>query len=59
MWLSRRRLLSLAAAAAASPVDLRHALSQVEAPSTPQGAQFVFPGLQWEAANPGELGWSI
>ena len=57
MWVNRRRLLSLAAAAATSPVSLRLAWSQVEASSTSN--QFVYPGLQWEAASPKELGWSI
>jgi len=57
MWVNRRRLLSLAAAAATTPVALQLARSQVEAPSSSN--QFVFPGLQWEAASPEELGWSI
>lgn len=57
MWVDRRRLLSLVAAAATTPVALRIARSQVEAPSTSN--QFDFPGLQWEATSPGELGWSI
>jgi CubicO group peptidase (beta-lactamase class C family) len=35
------------------------ARSQVEAPSTSKGIDLVFPGVQWEAANPAELGWSI
>ena len=58
MWLSRRRLLSLADAPA-TPVTLRSARSRVEAPSTSQGGQFVYPSLRWEAASPGELGRSI
>jgi hypothetical protein len=59
MGVIRRRFLSLAAAAAATPFAFQLARPQVEVPSTSQGSNFVFPGVQWEAANPGELGWSI
>ena len=59
MWVNRRRFLSLAAAAAATPVAFRLARSQVKPPSNSQGIDFVFPGVQWEAASPAELGWSI
>jgi hypothetical protein len=59
MWVNRRRFLSLAAAAAATPVAFRLARSQVKPPSNSQGTDFVFPGVQWEAASPAELGWSI
>ena len=59
MGVIRRRFLSLAAAAAATPFALRLARSQVEAPSTSRETHFVFPGAQWEAASLAELGWSI
>src|SRR5580693_291767 len=59
MGVIRRRFLSLAAAAAAAPFALRLARPQVEVPSASQGSHFVFPGVQWEAASPVELGWSI
>jgi hypothetical protein len=55
----RRRFLSLAAAAAATPFALQLARPQVEDPSTSHGSHFVFPGVQWEVASPVELGWSI
>ena len=51
--MNRRRLRSLAAAAATTPVALQLARSQVKAPSSSN--QFVFPGLQWEATRPEEL----
>jgi CubicO group peptidase (beta-lactamase class C family) len=56
MWISRRQLLSFAEAAAVSPITRRIARAEISAPST---AEFVFPGLQWEAVEPGELGWSL
>ena len=59
MGVIRRRFLSLAAAAAATPFALQLARPQVEVPSTSQGSHFVFPGVQWEVASPAELGWSI
>jgi CubicO group peptidase (beta-lactamase class C family) len=59
MGVIRRRFLSLAAAAAATPFALKLARSQVEAPSTSRETHFVFPGAQWEAASLAELGWSI
>ena len=59
MRLIRRRFLSLAAAAAATPFALQLARPQVEVPSISQGSHFVFPGVQWEVASPVELGWSI
>src|ERR1700722_12741226 len=59
MGVIRRRFLSLAAAAAATPFALQIARPQLEAPSTSPGTHFVFPGVQWEAASPAELGWSI
>jgi CubicO group peptidase (beta-lactamase class C family) len=59
MGVIRRRFLSLVAAAAASPFAPQFARSQVEAPPTSPGTHFVFPGAQWEAASPAELGWSI
>jgi CubicO group peptidase (beta-lactamase class C family) len=55
----RRRFLSLAAAAAAAPFAVQLARPQVEVPSTSQGSHFDFPGVQWEAASPLQLGWSI
>src|ERR1700733_3348036 len=55
----RRRFLSLAAAAAATPFALEFARSQVQAPLTSPRTHFVFPGVQWEAASPAELGWSL
>ena len=59
MWVNRRRFLSLATAMAATPFALQLARPQVNVPSTSQGSNFVFPGVQWEAASPVELGWSI
>jgi CubicO group peptidase (beta-lactamase class C family) len=59
MGVIRRRFLSLAAAAAATPLALQFARAQAEAPSTTLKTNFVFPGIQWEAASPAELGWSI
>jgi CubicO group peptidase (beta-lactamase class C family) len=59
MGVIRRRFLSLAAAAAATPFALQLARPQVEVPSTSRGSHFVFPGVQWEVASPVELGWSI
>jgi CubicO group peptidase (beta-lactamase class C family) len=59
MGVIRRRFLSLAAAAAATPFALRLARSQVEAHSTSRETHFAFPGAQWEAASLAELGWSI
>src|SRR6202044_3000870 len=59
MGVVRRRFLSLGAATAATPFALQFAWSQLEAPSTSPGTHFVFPGVQWEAASPAELGWSI
>jgi hypothetical protein len=59
MGVIRRRFLSLAAAAAATPFALQLARPQVEVPSTSQVSHFVFPGAQWEAASPVGLGWSI
>lgn len=59
MWVNRRRLLSFAATAAVSPIGLRIARAENSAPPAPPTAEFVFPGLQWEAANPGDLGWSL
>jgi CubicO group peptidase (beta-lactamase class C family) len=59
MGIIRRRFLSLAAAAAATPFAFQFARPQVDIPSTSQGSHFVFPGVQWEAASPLELGWSI
>ena len=59
MGVIRRRFLSLAAAAAATPFAFKLARSQVEAPSTSRETHFVFPGAQWEAASLVELGWSI
>ena len=59
MGVIRRRFLSLAAAAAATPFALQLARPQVEVPSTSRGSHFVFPGAQWEAASLAELGWSI
>jgi CubicO group peptidase (beta-lactamase class C family) len=59
MGVIRRRFLALTAAAAATPFALQFARSQVEAPAIVPGSHFVFPGVQWEAASPAELGWSI
>jgi CubicO group peptidase (beta-lactamase class C family) len=59
MEVTRRRFLSLAATPAATPFALQSARSQVGPPSTSTGTDLVFPGAQWEAANPAELGWSI
>jgi hypothetical protein len=59
MRVTRRRLLSVAAAVAATPAVLRLAGSQGIATKSWQAGQFIFPGLQWETATPGELGWSI
>ena len=59
MGVIRRRFLALTAAAAATPFALQFAPSQVEAPAIVPGSHFVFPGVQWEAASPAELGWSI
>jgi CubicO group peptidase (beta-lactamase class C family) len=59
MGVIRRRFLSLAAAATATPFALQLARSQVEVPSTSRGTHFVFPGARWEAASPVDLGWSI
>ena len=56
MGVDRRRFLSLAAAAAATPFALQLARPQVEVPSTSQGSHFVFPGVQWEVASPVEFG---
>jgi CubicO group peptidase (beta-lactamase class C family) len=47
------------AAAAATPFALEFARSQVQAPLTSPRTHFVFPGIQWEAASPAELGWSL
>jgi hypothetical protein len=59
MRVVRRRFLSLAAAAAATPAFSRFARSQEKGQAIPGGALPVFPAAQWEAASPVELGWSI
>jgi CubicO group peptidase (beta-lactamase class C family) len=60
MRVIRRRFLSLTAAAAATPFALQFARSQNETPQTSSlGTHSVFPGAQWEAASPADLGWSI
>jgi CubicO group peptidase (beta-lactamase class C family) len=59
MRVTRRQVLPLAAAAAATSVGHRVARSQVIVPRTSRDAQYVFPDLQWETASPVELGWSI
>jgi len=53
MRIARRRFLSIAAAAAALPASSRLARAQGS------GGPPVFPGAQWEAARPADLGWSI
>jgi hypothetical protein len=59
MRVIRRRFLSLTAAGAATPFALQFARSQNETPQTCLGTYSVFPGAQWEAASPADLGWSI
>jgi CubicO group peptidase (beta-lactamase class C family) len=56
MLFNRRQLLSAAAAAAVSPISRRIVRAEdIAAPRT----EFVFPGLQGEAAEPEGLGWSL
>jgi CubicO group peptidase (beta-lactamase class C family) len=59
MRIVRRRFLSLAAAAAIAPVAPVLVRSQEKAASTPAETPKVFPGAQWEAVGPKEMGWSI
>ena len=59
MEIVRRRFLSLAAAVAATPASSWFARSQEKGQAVHGGALSVFPGAQWEAASPVELGWSI
>jgi CubicO group peptidase (beta-lactamase class C family) len=59
MWVHRRQLLSFATIAAVSPTARRIARSQTLAPPQPQSGPFVFPGSQWEEADPQALGWSL
>jgi CubicO group peptidase (beta-lactamase class C family) len=59
MQVNRRRLLSLAAAAAMGPIASRLASAGDSGAQTAPRAQYVFPGSQWEAADPYELGWSV
>jgi CubicO group peptidase (beta-lactamase class C family) len=59
MGVVRRQFLSLTAAAVATPFAPQFARPQVGVPSTSSRPNFVFPGVQWEAASPAELGWSI
>ena len=58
MGIIRRRFLTLAAAAAATPASFRFARSQEDQAILDKTLP-VFPGAQWEAASPVELGWSI
>ena len=58
MGIIRRRFLTLAAAAAATPASFRFARSQEDQAILDKTLP-VFPGAQWEAASSVELGWSI
>jgi CubicO group peptidase (beta-lactamase class C family) len=59
MWINRRRLLSFATAAAVSPIARRAAAAESFALLRAPMDEFVFPGSQWEAAEPEGLGWSL
>ena len=58
MRVVRRRFISLATAAAASPAVAPLAWAQDKTSPPSRGAPAVFPGAQWEEANPTEFGWS-
>jgi CubicO group peptidase (beta-lactamase class C family) len=56
---NRRHLLSLAAASVGTMLASRSGSSQTTPTSTSPTSQAIFPGLQWEAARPEDLHWSI
>ena len=58
MRVVRRRFISLAAAAARVLLLLHLRGRRTKPARLPRGAPAVFPGAQWEEANPAEFGWS-
>ena len=57
--MNRRHLLSLAAASVGTMLASRSGSSQTTPTSTSPTSRAIFPGLQWEAARPEDLHWSI